>query len=337
MSSMKMRRFPVGIAALAVVGLLSACGADGGGAGTSGASGTSGPSGAGDQELVRIGVGVDASYAPFFVAQERGMFEEAGLNVELVQFGRGGEAVQAIAGQQVQLAGNSDTTTITLLAQNPNLRAPLIYEESGEYVKVVGRPGIEEASDIQKMGVVPGISAYMAQKYFEANDVPLDDVEFVTAAPPELPTLAQRGDVDAYVLWEPWPTQGVEQGLQILSDTGSYGYSYVHWLVADGDWLDENQEQAAAIGEVLVDAAEVVRTDVEAAAEAVSAQTATPTDQAVSDIEQIDWEVRGFTEEDMESYEEQVQYFLDQGVLESPPALDEAILTDWFTENVEGA
>ena len=42
-----------------------------------------------------------------FLADEKGLFDKQGLNVEIVQFGRGGEAVDAIATGQVQMAGQA--------------------------------------------------------------------------------------------------------------------------------------------------------------------------------------------------------------------------------------
>lgn len=291
--------------------------------------------GGAEDGAVRIGIGIDASYAPLFLAAEEGMFEDAGLDVELVQFGAGGEAVQAIAGKQVSMAASSDTTILTLMAQNEALRALYIYEQSGRYLKVVARPGVEGPDDIERMGVAAGLSDYMARKYFEAHDVPVTDVEFVEAGPPELPTLADKGDIDAYLLWEPWPSKGVELGLQELTDTGSYGYSYVHWMVAEQGWLAENEDQAAKVAQVLADATEIVADDPARAAAAVNAQTKIPADEAQQAIELVDWEVRGFTDADLDSYRQQVDYFLEKGALEESLDLEPLVLTDWYEENRE--
>eukprot|EP01031_Cornospumella_fuschlensis_P019344 gene19344-23706_t len=43
-------------------------------------------------EPIRIGMGVDPSHSPFFVANQRGLFKKAGLDVNLVRFTQGGEA-----------------------------------------------------------------------------------------------------------------------------------------------------------------------------------------------------------------------------------------------------
>lgn len=318
------RWFATAVAALAMATVLAGC------AGGDNAGGSSGA-------VVRIGVGIDAAYAPFFLAQQNGLFKQAGLNVQIVQFGRGGDAVQAIAGKQVEMAGNSDTTTITLLAQNPDLRALYIYEQSGKYLKVVARPGITSADQIKKMGVVPGLSDYMSQKYFEANHVDLKNVQFVTAGPPELPGLTKNGTVDAYLLWEPWPTKGIDLGLHVLTDTGSYGYSYVHWMVTSNDWLKAHQDEAAKISKVILDATKSVQNDKDAAAKAVTAETKIATPEAKQAIDQVDWNVRAFTDKDMASYQEQTRYFLDKGVLKTTPDLNAAIQKTWLTDNVKGS
>lgn len=303
---------------------LAACGSSGGGG--------SATEGGGD--TVRIGVGIDAAYAPFFLAAEDGMFKDAGVNVELVQFGRGGEAVQAIAGDQVEMAGNSDTTTLTLIKQNPDLRAAFIYEQSGKYLKVVARPGITKATQIKKMGVVQGLSDYMAQKYFEANNVPLKSVKFVESDPSSLPALTKKGTVDAYLLWEPWPSKGVKLGLKELTDTGSYGYSYVHWAVADKSWLDGHEKEATKIAKVLTKAAKITAKDPGRAAEAVEAQAKIKKSDAEQAIKLVDWKVRGFTPKDMKSYQEQIKYFVDKGTMKKAIDIKPNILTDWYDKHV---
>ena len=306
------------VAALAMTACAGSDASDGGGSGN---------------EKIRIGVGIDAAYAPFFLAAEEGMFKDAGLNVDLVQFGRGGDAVQAIAGDQVDMAGNSDTTTLTLIQQNPDLRASYIYEQSGKYLKVVARPEISGADQIKKMGVVPGLSDYMARKYFEANGVALDSVKFVEADPPELPTLTKKGDVDAYLLWEPWPSQGVDMGLKELTDTGSYGYSYVHWMVTGSEWLDSHEDEAGKVADVLTEAAQITAEDPDRAAKAVQAQAKIQEADAKQAIELVDWKVRGFTDDDVKSYEDQVQYFVDKGVFKEPFDFSQNILMDWYDDH----
>lgn len=315
-----------GIVLTATLGL-AACG---GGSSAGGGGGAK----AGSGDPIRIGIGIDAAYAPFFLADKEGMFKDAGLNVKLVQFGRGGDAVQAIAGDQVDMAGNSDTTTLTLLKQNPDLRAMFIYEQSGKYLKVVAKPGITKASQIKKMGVTQGLSDYMAQKYFEANKVPLSSVKFVEADPSSLPALTKKGTVDAYLLWEPWPSNGVKLGLKELTDTGSYGYSYVHWAVADSKWLKGHEKEAAKVAKVLEKASKITAKDPDRAAVAVQSEAKIQKKDAKQAIELVNWTVRDFTSKDMKSYQDQIRYFVKKGTLNKGLDIKPNILNGWYDKHV---
>lgn len=282
-------------------------------------------------DSIRIGVGIDAAYAPFFVAESEGLFTDEGLeNVELVQFARGGEAVDALGAGQVDLAGNSDTTTLTLMAANPVFRALMIYQESGEYLKVVAGADITDPSQIQTMGVVPGLSEYNTDLYVAAEG--LEDVEYVEAAPAEIPALMDRGDIDAYILWEPWPAQGVELGGHILGTTGDFGSSYVHWLVATDSWLavGDHRGYAAAVTRALATASELIEADPELAAEITEEAASVPPEQTIEAVEQIDFAVRGFDDDDFASYERQIEYLMERGMVEQAPELESVIDVEFY-------
>lgn len=284
---------------------------------------------------VRLAVGIDASYAPFFLAAENGLFTKQGVDVEIVQFGRGGEAVDALASGQIQLAGSSETTTIGQLQQNPDLRALLVYEESGEYVKVVTGSSISDPSQIKKMGIVPGLSELSAIKFLQSKGIDLTSVEFVSAGPPEMPALLQQGDIDAFVLWEPWPTKGVELGGKVFESTGDFGWSYVHWLITDDTWLRTNEQTAAKVAAALDEAVRLTESDPSKAAEATEQATKIPPEQTVAAVEEIDFATRDITAADLAGYETVADFYVSTGKLKTKPQVADAVLQNWFSTNTQ--
>lgn len=282
---------------------------------------------------LRIAVGIDASYAPFFVADQEGMFADAGLDVQLVQFGRGGEAVDALSTGQVQVAGSSDTTTIAQLRQNPSLRAMYSYEVSGDYIKVVLRNGLDSAAGVAKMGIVPGLSQISTDKYLEANGVSPDSVEMISATPTDMPALLSRGDIDGYVLWEPWPATALSQGSgHVVAVTGDYDWLYHHWAITTAPWLAENEDTARAIAKVLAEASERVESDPQIAATATKAAVNVAEDQTRTAIDEIDFGVESLTDKDVESAQSIVDFYKKIGVLSEQPDLTSAMLLDWYQE-----
>ncbi|MFI0355722.1 ABC transporter substrate-binding protein [Actinomadura sp. 9N407] len=285
---------------------------------------------------IRIAIGIDASYAPFFVADSKGLWRKHGLNVELVQFGRGGEAVDAIAGGQVQMAGSSDSTTIGQLQQNPALRALLVYQESGRYLKVVTGSKVTDPAKIKKMAIVPGLSELAAIRFLESKKIDPKTVKFVTAGPPEIPALLQKGEVDGYVLWEPWPAKGVELGGKVLESTGDYGLSYQHWLISGQQWLSGNEAAAVKVAKALEEAAALVESDPAGAAAATKKAAKVPEDQTVTAIKEIDFKVRDITAADLKGYAGTADFYLSTGKVKGRPDVTKAVLQGWVTAKVKG-
>ncbi|MBC9713220.1 ABC transporter substrate-binding protein [Streptomyces sp. TRM66268-LWL] len=307
----------------------TACGA---GTTDAGAGPGSGGGGKGHPQL-RIAVGIDASYAPFYVAGAEGLWAKHGVDVDLVQFAKGGEGVDALNAGQVQMAGNSDATTIGLLGQNPDLRSLLVYENSGRYLKVVLGPGVKTAKDIRKMAVVPGLSELAATRFLESKGIKPGSVEFVTSDPAEIPALTKKGDMDAYVLWEPWPSKGEELGAKILETTGDYGLSYQHWLLSTSPWLKDNKDTAAKVAAALAEAAEKVESDPDTAAKATEDAAKIPTAQTVNAVKEIDFGVRDFTAEDLKGYEDTARFYLDTGKVKARPDVARAVQRGWLPDN----
>ncbi|MFI0238594.1 ABC transporter substrate-binding protein [Streptomyces sp. NPDC016845] len=305
------------------------------GAGTTDAG--AGPGSGGGESLthLRIAVGVDASYAPFYLAGAEGLWAEHGVDVDLVQFAKGGEGVDALNAGQVQMAGNSDATTIGLLGQNPDLRSLLVYENSGRYLKVVLGPDVKSPRQIKKMAVVPGLSELAATRFLESKGIKPGSVEFVTSDPAEIPALTKKGDMDAYVLWEPWPAKGKELGARILETTGDYGLSYQHWLLAASPWLKDHKDTAAKVAAALAEAAEKVESDPDAAAKATKDAAKIPTAQTVNAVKEIDFGVRDFTAKDLKGYDDTARLYLDTGKVKARPDVARAVQRGWLPGNLE--
>jgi ABC-type nitrate/sulfonate/bicarbonate transport system substrate-binding protein len=325
---------PLAVPSVLAVALLTltACGA---GTTDSAAGSGSGKNAAGS--TVRIGVGIDASYAPFFLAEAKGLWAKHGVNVQLVQFGQGSEGVNNLVAGQVQLSGNSDTTTISMLPQDPDLRSLMVYEQSGKYLKVVVGPKVKSPANIRRMAVAPGLSELAATRFLQSKGIDPKSVKFVTADPPEIPALMEKGDVDAYVLWEPWPTKGVAQGGRILENTGAYGLTYSQWLLTSAAWLKANPGTATKVAQTLQEAARLTESDPEAAAQATEKAVKVPASQTLTAIKEIDFGTRDFTAADLKGYANTAQFFVDTGKVKARPDVTTAVQRGWFTRYLKGS
>jgi NitT/TauT family transport system substrate-binding protein len=284
------------------------------------------------KDPIVIGVGVDPAYATFFLAAQNKEFEKAGLNVELLQFTQGGDAVDGLVAGQNQLVGAAEPTTL-IRAVRSDMRILAVYGQSGSYIKFVARPGITDIKQAKKFGIVPAsVSDFATGKMLAKYGIDEKSVEMISGGPPEFPALLTRGDVDGYFLWEPWPSNGVALGGKILTTSGDVGYSYNMWLSASGSWFDGHKAEARAILGVLAKSCDQVTSDPQKAAAATQAQAKIPADKTLGMLKEIQCKVRDFTPADIATYKEIAQFLVDRKVTPTKADVDKYLQVGFYKE-----
>ncbi|MBC9713221.1 ABC transporter substrate-binding protein [Streptomyces sp. TRM66268-LWL] len=301
--------------------LATACGA-----GTTDSAGSAG----GKNPTVRIALGVDASYAPLYLAAQRGMFEKAGLDVQLMQVEGGPAAAQAVTAGTAQISANADSTALPQMVSNPRLRALGAFQSSDRYLKVVLRKGLTSPRQIKTMGSIQGLGLYATHEYLRHHGIDPASVKILQSAPQEIPTMLQRGDIDGYILFDPWVSKGVDAGGRIAGSIGDFGVTYVQWLLTDEKWLKENQELAGKIFKVVAEADRLVTEDPHAAALAAHEQAQLPVAGTERAIGEISFEARALTSADVTSSRRIADFLLEQKLIKQAPDLDTVLLRGWY-------
>lgn len=287
-----------------------------------------------DGETVRLATGVDASYTAVYVAEEKGYFEDHGVDVEVVKLEGGPAMAQAVIAGQADIGTQSDATSVTLMATDPDLRAFADFQHSDTYIKVVWGSKVKAASDIKKLATLPGIMTLATVRYLESEGIDPAGVELVSGSPPDVPVMLQRGDVDGTVIFEPWATRSADEaGGEVVGTIGDFGVSYAQWLVSDAGWLEGHEDQAAKVAAALADANDFIRENPEEAQEIVEKAIKIPADQTAKIMEDLVFESRDIDDAALQSSKENAEFFVDNGTMESVPDLDKQILTGWVTAN----
>ncbi len=113
------------------------------------------------EQPIRIGVGLDPAFAPFYYAAQQKLFERNGVDVELLTLGSAADAADGIIAGTNELAGGSETTMITRAARG-DLKIIAVYTQSSRFVKLVVRKDITDAKQLKKIGIVPGSASQFA-------------------------------------------------------------------------------------------------------------------------------------------------------------------------------
>ncbi len=285
------------------------------------------------QQDIRIAVGVDPAYSPFFLAEQEGLFEKAGVsNVNVVQYAQGAEGVDGMVAGQNQFAAATEATVLNRSTRG-DIRGLAVFSQSPKFIKLVVRDGIDEITDIQSLGIVPGsVNEYATAKLLATHNMDPEAIEYVRAGPPEFPALLARGDVDGYVMWEPWPTNGAKAGGKILAYSGDFGYTYNLLLAAYGPWFDENEETARQIVKALAQACDQIRATPDLAGEATQRSAKIPAAQSNELLKDVECRVRDFTEQDLTNYRDIAEFLAERKITQSVADVGAVMETGFYTQ-----
>ena len=219
------------------------------------------------QAKVTIAVGGAAClcYLPTVLAKQIGEYDKAGLNVEIVDFKGGSQALTAVLGGSADVVSGYFDHCVNLAAKNQSLQAFVVYDRYPGLALVVApknSASIKSIKDLagKRIGVsAPGSSTDFFLKYLlnkhgvDPNSVGVIGIGLGATAVAAM----EQGSVDAAVMLDPSVTllQGKNKDLKILSDTRTqhdtlevFGGEYPGGaLYTRADWITAHQKETQAL------------------------------------------------------------------------------------------
>ena len=212
------------------------------------------------EETVRVAVGVDPVFTAWWIAQEKGFYKKHGINADITQFSGGPALADATMAGDADIGSSGTATWMPRIMREPMVVLATMAT-SPDAFKMAALTSINSLRDLQgkKLGTVGGSSTdylwHLVAKKLDAAD---SAFELVSVPPPELIPSLDRGDVDAFFCWEPWPARAVEisgkDKVHILATSGDVGYLLNFVVVANKKFVDAKPEAAARVLAALRDA-----------------------------------------------------------------------------------
>lgn len=209
-------------------------------------------------------------YLPTMLAHQLGEYKKAGVDVEVIQFKGGSEALKAVMGGSADVVSGYFDHTVNLAAKGQNLQSFVVYDRFPGFALVVSpkhTAAIKSVKDLanKKIGVsAPGSSTDFFLKYIlgkngvDPNSVGVIGVGLGATAIASM----EQGEIEAAIMLDPAVTllAGKYKDLKILSDTRSqkdtlavFGGEYPGGaLYTKADWIAAHPKEAQGMTNAIV-------------------------------------------------------------------------------------
>jgi NitT/TauT family transport system substrate-binding protein len=211
------------------------------------------------QSVVKIGFVPSESFAPLFVAHERGHFKAQGLTTELVRLPSGAAILTQVSTGDLQVGGGA-LGAAAFNAAHQKLPvafvAPMHFAYNEDYL-VVRKAEIDagrfktvadlrgKACAINAKGVA---TEWVLDEVLKPGGLRIDNVDVKTLPFPEMLPALDNGAIFCGIITEPFATQAEEKGIGVRPLKAKSGAKPVPITVAfwNSDWAKKNDSAAKA-------------------------------------------------------------------------------------------
>jgi NitT/TauT family transport system substrate-binding protein len=225
------------------------------------------------QTKMTIATGVDPVFSAYYVAQQAGLFKKHGLDVRINTGPSGSAMVSFLVNGQIESAFGSEIAGVSNHNLDPNVVVVAQATRLVRWIALVGR-NVDSLDQLKgkKVGVARGSGGevfWLAM--LEKLKLNPADYTVVNVEAPEMVAALERGNIDAYAVWEPWVTRGLGavKNTKVLRDQEGILEQGVYIYMNKG-WIQKNPGPAEAFIRALVDATELINGDRKRAAKDVS-------------------------------------------------------------------
>lgn len=232
----------VAVAAVASVAVaLSGCAAGGGSTG-----------GSSDAPTVAMGTQPWLGYGPWYIAEEKGYFEDAGVDVTLTNFMTDADMSAAFAAGRIQMANAASHSALKLLEQDLDISIVLLLDASLTADAILADSSIETVADLEGTSIAfeeGSVSNLLLGYALQQNGMTLDDITPVPMGPSEAATALIGGSVPAAVTYEPYISEAESNSdaFTTLFTAAEKEGLISDVLVVDNTFLDENPDAVQAV------------------------------------------------------------------------------------------
>jgi len=203
------------------------------------------------------------------IADQKGWFEEAGLNVQLIDSNPDYyQSLQDMVDGKMDVNGFSLFDIISYKLTGADLVLVINADSSFGSEGIVAREGIADVEDLKgkRVGVDIGIyTDYILGVALDEHGLSFDDIDKVSVLGEQAAEELASGNVDAIVTWEPIISQAVENGGTKIFDTSEISGISPNGQAFNKSFINEHPEDVQAYVNVWYKTTEFIKKNPEEA------------------------------------------------------------------------
>lgn len=166
-------------------------------------------------EPLRIGYNQWAGFAPIFVAQEKGYFKEAGLDVQMRAFRGPADTLPPLVAGDLDIALTTPDSVIPLNDDGIEVISVMVIDASHGGDGMIAKEGIKTIEDLagKRVAATEGeVNHLLLMLALTKAGLSGEDINLTNMNADDAGAAFIAGRLDAAVTWEPWLSRAVQEG-----------------------------------------------------------------------------------------------------------------------------
>lgn len=207
-------------------------------------------------EKVRLGyLQNDLHHLACWIAIEKNFFKQEGVEVEVAGiFKAGPEEMVAFSARELDIGYVGEApATMAVVNKTANVVVLAQVNKEGSAIVIHKDSDIKEISMLRGKSVaVPGhaqVQDFLLRKALDKNKMDVKDINIIVLKPPEMIGALRTHQVDAFIAWEPYPSQTITMGIGkiLLKSEKIWKDHPCCVLIADKKFAEKNPEKIKSI------------------------------------------------------------------------------------------
>ena len=236
---------------------------------------------------VSLGMVPWSAFELFYLAQEKGIFEKNGLDVDIQEFSSTTDNSNAFVGNQLDFCTYASAESIAPYSAGADFKIVLLADKSNGCEGLVTTPDIKSATDLKGKTVATQYSSVdhlLLLTLLQENGMTADDINIVDMTIEAAGNAFIAGQCDAACIWDPYFSKAKDKGGTVLYSTADNPDIISDVLAASGDMVENHPKVVEAMVKSYYEAADYWRENSDEASEFMAGKLGVDKEEFDSEI-----------------------------------------------------